>query len=102
MEVDAVHRSLEVRGLRACAFAQRVHIPARNRRHERVPGAMFEQIHGDIPSAHVCGRAQARFPISTSPVPGAIHQRRFLGEQFLDSIQVAVRVSNKILHKACF
>ena len=53
----------------------------------------------DIFSSHMSCRTEPGFKITTAPIPAGVDQCRLLGEQFLDAIQIAVRVADKFLNE---
>ena len=90
--------SIELDGLRN---TDRSRLSAKLRSSARLPRAQVSVCAG-LAGAHVGCRAQPGFEIAATPVPACIDQRRLLRKQFLDAIQVSVRVADKLLYKACF
>ena len=58
--------------------------------------AVLEQVLGDVAPSDVRRRAESRFPISPTPVPRGVDDRRLLLEQLLHDAEVPVRLENEL------
>ena len=60
-------------------------------------GAVVEQELRDLATAGMGSRAERRLEVAAAPVPARVDQLRLLRQQFLDPIEIAVRLAHELV-----